>query len=304
MPSPYSRDEPMIHVRNLTRRFGDLTAVDDVSFSVPDGVITGFVGGNGAGKTTTMRMIMGLLAIDAGEVRWGDAPITTEQQRTIGYMPEERGLYPKQSILDQLVYFGVLSGMSSTDAKRSVMEYLERFGLADRADDRVEKLSLGNQQRVQIIAALVHRPQALVLDEPFSGLDPVAVDQMVELLRGQTARGVHVLFSSHQLDLVERLSDRVVILARGRVVADGEVMELRERGGVRHHLVTDADVGWLASSADVASFDRSDDGAIVRLGGDQGADQRLLAEAVSRGPVHQFVRVVPNLTDIYREVSE
>ncbi len=292
----------MIDVRDLTRRFGDLTAVDDVSFSVTDGAITGFVGGNGAGKTTTMRMIMGLLTVDAGEVLWDGAPITTDQRRSIGYMPEERGLYPKQSILEQLVYFGVLSGMSSGDAERNVMEYLERFGLAERATERVEKLSLGNQQRVQIIAALVHRPRALVLDEPFSGLDPVAVDHMVELLREQTARGVPVLFSSHQLDLVERLSDRVVILARGRVVADGAVMALRERGGIRHRVVTDADVAWLAGSPDVAAFTPTEDGALVVLT-DDAADQRLLAEALTHGPVRQFVRVVPNLTEIYREVS-
>lgn len=293
----------MIEVRNLTRRFGGLTAVDDVSFRVRDGVVTGFVGGNGAGKTTTMRMIMGLLTIDAGEVWWDGAPITTDQQRSIGYMPEERGLYPKQSILEQLVYFGVLSGMSSADARRSVMDYLTRFGLADRASERVEKLSLGNQQRVQIVAALVHRPRALVLDEPFSGLDPVAVDHMVELLREQTARGVPVLFSSHQLDLVERLSDRVVILAKGRVVADGEVMELRERGGVRHRIVTDADVAWLAGSANAVAFTPTEDGALVRVTDGDGADQRLLAEALSHGSVRQFVRVVPSLTEIYREVS-
>ncbi len=293
----------MIDVRNLTRRFGDLTAVGGVSFAVLDGAITGFVGGNGAGKTTTMRMITGLLAIDDGEVRWDGAPITADQRRSIGYMPEERGLYPKQGILDQLVYFGVLSGMSSGDARDTVMEYLERFGLAERASERVEKLSLGNQQRVQIIAALVHRPRALVLDEPFSGLDPVAVDRMVDLLREQADRGIPVLFSSHQLDLVERISDRVVILAGGRVVADGGVMELRERGGVVHRLVTTADVGWLASSPDAASFVRRDDGATVTLVDAAGADQRLLAEALSHGPVHEFVRVVPTLTEIYREVS-
>lgn len=293
----------MIDVRNLTRRFGDLTAVDDVSFTVPDGAITGFVGGNGAGKTTTMRMITGLLAIDGGEVRWDGSPITADQRRSIGYMPEERGLYPKQGILDQLVYFGVLSGMSSGDARDTVMGYLERFGLSDRASERVEKLSLGNQQRVQIIAALVHRPRALVLDEPFSGLDPVAVDRMVDLLREQTERGIPVLFSSHQLDLVERISDRVVILAAGRVVADGGVMDLRERGGVVHRLVTTADVGWLASSPDAASFVPGDDGAVVTLADAAGADQRLLTEALSHGPVHEFVRVVPTLTEIYREVS-
>ncbi len=293
----------MIEVRDLTRRFGDLTAVDAVSFAVPGGAVTGFVGGNGAGKTTTMRMIMGLLGIDAGEVRWDGAPITRAVRQTIGYMPEERGLYPKQRVLDQLVYLGELSGMRAADARRAVMEHLERFGLADRSGDRVEKLSLGNQQRVQIIAAVMNEPRALVLDEPFSGLDPAAVDQMAALVREHTARGIPVLFSSHQLDLVERLSDRVVVLAGGRVVADGTVAELRERGGVRHRLVADADLGWLRASPNVASADIDGSTALVDLRSDDGADQRLLREALEHGGVREFARVVPTLTEIYREVS-
>ena len=211
----------VIEVDGLSRSFGDLRAVDDVSFTVPGGQMTGFVGGNGAGKTTTMRMIMGLLATHAGEVRWNGAPITAANRRRIGYMPEERGLYPKQKALDQLVYLGELSGMTAAAAKASVMDHLERFGLADRASERVEKLSLGNQQRVQIIVALMTTPDALILDEPFSGLDPQAVDSMADLLREHTARGVPVLFSSHQLDLVERLCDRLVVLSTGRVVAAG-----------------------------------------------------------------------------------
>lgn len=293
----------MIDVRNLTRRFGALTAVDDVSFQVPDGAVTGFVGGNGAGKTTTMRMIMGLLGTDDGEVFWDDHVITTAERRSIGYMPEERGLYPKQSVLDQLVYFAMLSGMSREAARSDALDYLTRFGLVERASERVEKLSLGNQQRVQIIASLIHRPQARVLDEPFSGLDPVAVDQMVEILRDQTGRGVPVLFSSHQLDLVERLSDRVVILAAGRVVASGGVDELRERAGAHHRLVMDGDVSWLADSPLVRSVEREPGGALVTLTETDGADQLLLREAVDRGAVHEFVRVVPTLTEIYREVS-
>ncbi len=206
---------------DLTRTFGEVRAVDGVSFSVPAGQLTGFVGGNGAGKTTTMRMVMGVLSPTSGEVRWGGRPVTTADRRGFGYMPEERGLYPKQPVIDQLVYLGRLRGMSAGDARASVTEHLERLGLAERSKEHVEKLSLGNQQRVQIIAALMGRPRALVLDEPFSGLDPVAVDSMADLLREHTARGVPVLFSSHQLDLVERLCERLVVLARGRVVAAG-----------------------------------------------------------------------------------
>src|SRR5690606_30076910 len=173
----------MLEIRKLTRTFGDLRAVDGVTFDVRPGMMTGFVGGNGAGKTTTMRMIMGVLGITSGEVRWDGRPITMADRRRFGYMPEERGLYPKQPVLDQLVYLGQLGGMSASAARESVMTHLERFGLADRAKDHVEKLSLGNQQRVQITAAVMRQPICLILDEPFSGLDPTAVDSMADLLR-------------------------------------------------------------------------------------------------------------------------
>jgi ABC-2 type transport system ATP-binding protein len=295
----------MIQTRGLTRRFGDLTAVDDVSFDVPRGRLTGFVGGNGAGKTTTMRMIMGLLGIDAGEVLWDGSPITAAVRRRCGYMPEERGLYPKQKILDQLVYLGELSGMPAGDARRSAQEHLERFGLGERAGDRVEKLSLGNQQRVQIIAALMNRPLALILDEPFSGLDPTAVDSMADLLRDETARGVPVLFSSHQLDLVERLCDHLVVLAGGGVVAQGWVADLRARGPERLRLVTDRDAGWVRDEPGVHVVDVDGPTAVVEV---DGADpsavrRRLLTTALDRGDVVELVRVVTPLSEIYREVT-
>ena len=206
----------MLETIDLTRRFGPVTAVDKVSISVRSGELTGFVGGNGAGKTTTMRMVMGVLGIHGGRVTWQGRDVTAADRRRFGYMPEERGLYPKQGVLDQLVYLGQLAGMSAVAARCSAAGLLDRFGLADRARDKVEKLSLGNQQRVQIIGAVLADPVAMVLDEPFSGLDPTAVDAMADLLREHTRRGVPVLFSSHQLDLVDRRCDRLVIMARGR----------------------------------------------------------------------------------------
>ncbi|MDF2498397.1 MAG: drug resistance ATP-binding protein, partial [Arthrobacter koreensis] len=211
----------MLQVRNLTRRFGDKTAVDSVTFDIPSGQMTGFVGANGAGKTTTMRMIMGVLSTTSGEILLDGAPLDAEARSSFGYMPEERGLYPKQPILDQLVYLGQLHRMSSTDARKGATELLERFGLGGRTKDKLESLSLGNQQRVQIAASLLHKPSVLILDEPFSGLDPVAVDSMVELLRERTSAGVPVLFSSHQLDLVDRLCDNMVVLQQGKVIASG-----------------------------------------------------------------------------------
>ncbi len=291
-----------IEVTGLTRSFGELKAVDDVSFTVPGGVLTGFVGGNGAGKTTTMRLIMGLLAAHGGEVLWDGAPITTQVRRRIGYMPEERGLYPKQKVLDQLVYLGELSGMTAAAAKAAILEHLERFGLEDRAGERVEKLSLGNQQRVQIIAALMSTPDALILDEPFSGLDPRAVDSMADLLREHASRGIPVLFSSHQLDLVERLCDRLVVLAHGRVVAAGTVDELRSGGPELYRLTLGGDAGWVRDLAGIHVHDVDGTTALVEPA-DDASRQALLRAALDRGDVVDFARRVPALSEIYREVT-
>ncbi len=225
-----------LEVAGLARRFGGVTALDEVSFDVRPGRMTGFVGANGAGKTTTMRIVMGVLSPTAGEVRWQGQPVTAADRRSFGYMPEERGLYPKMRVAEQLTWFARLHGGSKADAVARVADLLGRLELAGRADDVLESLSLGNQQRAQIAAALVHSPTALLLDEPFSGLDPLAVDVMAELLREQVDRGVPVLFSSHQLDLVERLCDDVVILSGGRVVAAGAADELRRRGGTAFSL--------------------------------------------------------------------
>lgn len=292
----------MLEITQLTRRFGEKVAVDAVDFTVPAGQMTGFVGGNGAGKTTTMRMVMGVLGITSGEVRWQGAPITRADRRSFGYMPEERGLYPRQPIRDQLVYLAELKGMERRAAGREVMELLERFGLAERAGDQLDKLSLGNQQRVQIIAAVLPRPAALILDEPFSGLDPLAVDSMVDLLREYARDGVPVLFSSHQLDLVERLCDRLVVLAQGRLVASGDVETLRETGTVRYRLTAGGDTGWVRDLAGVSVLDLAGESVLVEVL-EPGAEQALVAEAVRRGSVHEFSRVRPALSDIYREVT-
>lgn len=291
----------MLDVTHLVRRFGDKTAVDDVSFSVQAGALTGFVGGNGAGKTTTMRMIMGVLAVHGGEVRWDGRPVTSADRRSFGYMPEERGLYPKQPVRDQLVYLARLRGLSPAAGRRRTAELLDRFGLGDRGKDKLESLSLGNQQRVQIAAAVVARPTALILDEPFSGLDPAAVDSMAELLAEYAAQGVPVLFSSHQLDLVERLCDRLVILANGRVVAQGSAAQLREGGALRYRLRAGADTGWLTEFTGVSVVERNGSGVLLELTG--ATTDQVLTEALSRGSVQEFAEVRPSVAEIFREVT-
>ncbi len=292
----------MLEVRNLTRRFGDLTAVDDVSFDVEPGKFTGFVGGNGAGKTTTMRMIMGLLQPNAGEVRWEGTPITARERAQFGYMPEERGLYPKQSVRSQLVYLGELHGMPAAEARDVTDALMERFGLGDRTKDKLETLSLGNQQRVQIAAAVIAEPIGLVLDEPFNGLDPDAVDEMFALLGEFTKRQVPVLFSSHQLDLVERLCDDIVILAKGKVVANGPVDDLRRAGETHHRIRTESDLGWLRGHAGVQILALDGVEASVMFT-DVTTEQAVLSEALKRGPVRAFGPTMRPLSDIYREIT-
>ncbi|WP_086839536.1 ABC transporter ATP-binding protein, partial [Amycolatopsis kentuckyensis] len=239
--------EGNLEIDRISKRYGAKVALDGVSFDVRAGELFGFVGSNGAGKTTTMRIALGVLAADGGEVRFDGKPVTHETRTHIGYMPEERGLYPKMKVLDQLVYLAELHGLSANEAHRNAETWITRLGLAERRKDEVQKLSLGNQQRVQLAAALVHDPAVLVLDEPFSGLDPLAVDVMSGVLREKAAAGVPVVFSSHQLDLVERLCDRVGIIRGGRMVAVGTVGELTS--GARSKLVVTAPAapaGWAA----------------------------------------------------------
>jgi ABC-2 type transport system ATP-binding protein len=220
----------VLQIDGLHRRFGDVQALAGVDLRVHRGEIVGFVGRNGAGKTTTMRAIVGLVEPEAGTCTWDGAPLTAEVRRRIGYMPEERGLYPRMSVAAQLSFLGELSGMTAAEAVASTEDVLARRGIRERAEDTVDELSLGNQQRVQLAAALVCRPELLLLDEPFSGLDPVGVEVLSTILHEGAARGAAVLFSSHQLDLVERLCDRVVLIDAGRVRYDGAVDgRLRER---------------------------------------------------------------------------
>ncbi len=294
----------MISLHSISRSFGDRRVLRDVAFDVAAGRMTGFVGGNGAGKTTTMRIILGVLAADSGRVELDGAEITQRDRARFGYMPEERGLYPKMKVLEQLVYLARLHGMSSAAAKRSAEGLVERLGLSERANDTLESLSLGNQQRAQIAAALVHEPIALVLDEPFSGLDPIAVEVMLGVLRDFAAQGAPVLFSSHQLDIVERLCDDVVVIADGSIRAAGSREALRaEHSGSTFELELaggTADAGWVREQPGVEVTHL--DGRFARFDASADAAQAVLASAVARGPVARFAPVTPSLAQIFREV--
>jgi ABC-2 type transport system ATP-binding protein len=291
-----------MEVDGVSKRYGEVVAVKDMTFDVRAGELFGFVGSNGAGKTTTMRIILGVLEADAGEVRWAGQPLTLQTRRQIGYMPEERGLYPKMKVGEQLTYLARLHGVSPEAAGRSVRTWTERLGVAGRLDDEVQKLSLGNQQRVQLAASLVHDPRILVLDEPFSGLDPVAVDVMSKVLREKADEGIPVVFSSHQLDLVERLCDRVGIVRDGQMVAAGRVDELRAGDVVRLGVVApQANPGWADGLPGVRSATYVDGTTLVTL--DRGADdQAVLRAALDTGPVHEFAERRPSLAELFRGV--
>lgn len=291
----------MLRIEGVDRSFGDRKVLDDVGFTVERGRLTGFVGGNGAGKTTTMRIILGVLAAHAGEVTLDGHPLTAADRVDFGYMPEERGLYPKMKVAEQVAYLGRLHGLERDVALDRARDLLGRLGVAERADEPLENLSLGNQQRAQIAAALVHDPQVLVLDEPFSGLDPLAVDVVVGVLADFAASGVPVLFSSHQLDLVERLCDDLVIISGGRIRAAGAREELRDAfGSTRWEISSNGDVGWLREvpGVTVGEFD----GGYAVFEADDAVAQAVLADALRRAPVRSFTPVRPTLGEIFREV--
>jgi ABC-2 type transport system ATP-binding protein len=294
--------ESSLEIRGIAKRYGETVALQDLGFDVRAGELFGFVGRNGAGKTTAMRIVLGVLSADAGEVRWGGVPLDLAARRRIGYMPEERGLYPKMRLAEQLAYLGELHGMSGSDARVSAVRWLDRFGLKDRANDDLQALSLGNQQRVQLAAALVFGPEVLVLDEPFAGLDPVAVDVMAGVLRERADAGVPVIFSSHELELVERICDRVGIIDRGKMVACGTVDELRAGGQERRWIdVPGAPGDWEAGVPGVRLVQADGTRRLFEL--DSGVDdQALLQAGLNTGPVRQFERVEPTLGEIFRNV--
>jgi ABC-2 type transport system ATP-binding protein len=292
----------MLTVTTISRSFGDRRVLDDVSFDVRPGRMTGFLGANGSGKTTMMRIILGVLAPNGGTVTWNGAPVTQDVRQRFGYMPEERGLYPKMKVAEQVSWLGQLHGLNAQTARANTDRLLEQLELTERAGDKLEALSLGNQQRVQIAAALVHDPDVLILDEPFSGLDPLAVDTVLGVLRERAADGVPVLFSSHQLAVVEKLCDDLVIISGGAIAAAGAREELRAKYGTsRFELVTDTDTGWLRDQPGIRIVDLDGARAVFDLDV-PGADQQVLAAALGRGPVRVFTPVVPTLDEIFKEV--
>jgi ABC-2 type transport system ATP-binding protein len=292
----------VLELVGLTKRFGDVVALDAATLSVPPGRMVGFLGPNGSGKTTAMRSIFGLVRLDAGEVRWDGRPATSADTRRFGYMPESRGLYPKMTVGAQVEYFARLRGRDAASARAHADRWLEELGLAERRDSKVETLSHGNQQRAQLAVSLAVESDLLILDEPFSGLDPLAVVTLGNVIRSEARRGVGVLFSSHQLNLVEGLCDDVVIINRGRVVLSGPLESIRSASPYRYVEVAGAaaDLGWRYRLEDATVLDEQPGRVRLRLpaGADPGA---VLALARADGEVTAFSFEPPSLADLFAE---
>ena len=295
-------EDGTLELNGLRRTYGEVVALDDLSFTVPPGQVFGFLGPNGAGKTTTMRAIFGLTDLDAGSVRWDGAPVGAAERRRFGYMPEERGLYPNMLVGEQVQYIGRLHGMDASAAASATTRWLDRLAVGDRAASKVATLSHGNQQRVQLAAALVHDPDALVLDEPLAGLDPAGIDAIGEVLVERAHSGRCVLFSSHQLDLVEDLCESVAIIDRGRLVASGTVDELAASGTRRLVVRVEGDRqgAWARALPGVRVSEV--DGGEVRLVLDDAADSDAVLDAArSAGRVTKFVFERRRLSEVFRE---
>lgn len=291
-----------LELDGLSCRFGAVVALDGLTFTVPSGHVVGFLGPNGAGKTTTMRAIFGLTDLDGGTVRWEGVPVGPATRRRFGYMPEERGLYPNMLVADQVEYLGRLHGLDGRSAARATRRWLERLEVADRARSKVESLSHGNQQRVQLAAALVHDPEVLVLDEPLAGLDPNGIETIGEVLVEQARSGRCVLFSSHQLDQVENVCESVAIIDHGRLVASGSVDELATSGPRRLAVRVEGDrQGRWARDLPGVSLSEVDGGE-VRLVLDEATDSDVVLDAArAAGHVTQFVYERRRLSEVFRE---
>lgn len=292
----------MLELADLGRRYGDVVALDGLTLTVPPASIFGLLGPNGAGKSTAMKVVVGLLAADTGTVRWQGRPVGPPERLRFGYLPEERGLYPKMGVLDQLVYLGRLHGLSRPGATTSATTWLERLGVAERSGDKVEALSLGNQQRVQLAAALVHDPDLLVLDEPFSGLDPVAVDALSAVLTERAEAGRTVIFSSHQLDLVEDLCESVGVVNHGRLVLQGTVADLKRSSDRRslRVLVEGAGDDWSTTLSGVKVTGTDARGVHLLL--EPGTDPlEILHHAAGAGKVIDFALELPRLSQLFRQ---
>jgi ABC-2 type transport system ATP-binding protein len=295
-----------LEIDHVTKRFGATVALDELTFDVAPGEVFGFLGANGAGKTTTMRICLGIIAPDAGQIRWRGSPVGDLPRRTWGYLPEERGLYPRMGVLDQLVYYAMLYGESRERARREALNWLARFRIPEYASRRAEELSKGNQQKVQFIAAILHGPDVLLMDEPFTGLDPINLVLLREAFMELRDRGRTLIFSTHQMEAAEAMCESVAIVDRGRLVAGGRLRDLKRASGRQWIRIAldgpDPAPAWLAGLAGVDVVRRVSGAAELELRAGA-APAAILAAVLERGAtVGRFEVIEPSLEALFIEL--
>jgi ABC-2 type transport system ATP-binding protein len=291
-------------VENINKSFAQLQAVKDLSMQVQEGSIFGFLGANGAGKTTTMRMILDILRPDSGHISWNGQPMRDIPRHMLGYLPEERGLYPKMAVDEQLLFLARLNGLSKRAAQQALDEWLERFQITANRKKKVEELSKGNQQKIQFLATILHDPTILIMDEPFSGLDPVNANVLKEAFLEMHQRGKTIIFSTHQLEQVEELCDHVVIINKGQSVVQGSVREIKRQHGrnvVRLKLDNDPEARWLDTLPGVQVTKRRQDYIEMQIQADLNPNLIVEAALQHQGLITRFELAEPSLTDIFIE---
>src|SRR5690625_305288 len=290
-----------LKIEQVTKRFGKFTAVDNLSLEIPEKQIFGFLGSNGAGKTTTFRMILDLIDPTEGRITWEGEPVDYGRTDQIGYLPEERGLYPKLTVKEQLVYLGRLKGMTKQDAVIELEKWLERFGVPEYIDKKVEELSKGNQQKIQFISAVIHGPKLLILDEPFSGLDPVNVEMMKEAVMELKEEGKTIIFSSHQMNVVEDICEHLCIIQEGKPIVHGSLKVVKRSFGKKNLFIhSDYDLTFLESIPGVVSFKETSEGCKIQIASED-VSQTVLEAAQKAGFVRRFALEEPSLNDIFIE---
>ncbi|MEN0665242.1 ABC transporter ATP-binding protein [Caldifermentibacillus hisashii] len=290
-----------LEIEHVSKRFGKYTAVDDLSLSIPEKTIFGFLGANGAGKTTTFRIILGLMDASSGNVSWNGKPVDYSTSDNIGYLPEERGLYPKQKVKEQLIFLARLKGMGKQEAEKELGRWLERFKVPDYADKKVEELSKGNQQKIQFIASVLHKPSLLILDEPFSGLDPINVELLKQAVLDLKESGTTIVFSSHRMEHVEQLCENLCILNKGKTVLQGSLKEIKQSFGKKNLIIhADFDVSFLKEYPGVRKSSVTPEGIQLQIEGEEVAGS-ILQEIVGRGFIRKFALEEPSLNDIFIE---
>lgn len=288
-------------IRNVTKRFGDFTAVDQLDLKIPKNEIFGFLGGNGAGKTTTFRMLLGLLDITEGNITWNNEQINYDKSHLIGYLPEERGLYPKLTVKNQITYLAKLRGMDKKESLKELEQWLDRFKVPEYMNKKVEELSKGNQQKIQFISAVIHKPELLILDEPFSGLDPVNVEMLKEAVLDLKEAGTTIVFSSHQMATVEELCENLCILLKGSPVVEGKLSEIKQSFGKKNlRIHADYSLDFLKTYPGVVKFKRLNKGCELQIE-NENISQDIFKELQGRGFTKKFDLEEPSLNDIFIE---